>query len=224
MFRFFKGKIELGFDSQSDPLDSDGHLDIDGIDGDIEDLGDFFVSESVFADEFEDHFAARGKGFDGLSDLLLDLCCDEDLFGCKGGFAQPDMDMIEWFGDAGLSLPGQVVERGVLGSRVQIDSEVLNSSDLVPLLPDPDKNVFHYFFRRLAGLDDGERELEKAPVIAGINESECGLVTCRDLLQKLPRIIVRQKGWVIFHMTVVQDSPVSFPAAKLSIPFVNGQA
>jgi hypothetical protein len=132
--------------------------------------------------------------------------------------------MIERFGDAGPGLPGQVVERGVLGGRVQIDPEVLNSSDLVPLLPDPDKDVLHYFFRRFAGLDDGERELEKTPVIAAINESECGLVTCRDLLQKFLRIIVRQKGWVIFHMTVVQDSPVSFPATKLFKPFVNEQA
>ena len=134
------------------------------------------------------------------------------------------MDMIEWLGDAGLSLPGQVVERGVLGGGIEIDPEILNSSDLIPLLPDPDKDVLYYFFRRFAGLDDGERELEKAPVLAAINESECGLVTCRDLLQKLLRIIVRQKGWVIFHMTVVQDSPVSFPATKLFNPFVNQQA
>jgi hypothetical protein len=134
------------------------------------------------------------------------------------------MDMIERFGDAGLSLPGQIIERGVLGSRVQIDPEILNSSDLVPLLPDPDKDVLYYFFCRLAGLDDGERELKKAPVIGGINESECSLVACRYLLQKYFRIIVRQKGWVIFHMTVVQDSPVSFPATKLFNPFVNKQA
>jgi hypothetical protein len=68
---------------------------------------------------------------------------------------------------------------------------MLNNGDLVPLLPDPDKDVLYYFFCRLPGLDDGERELEKAPVIAGINEPECGLVTCRDPLQKFLRIIVR---------------------------------
>jgi hypothetical protein len=194
MPRFFKGKIEFRFDGQGDPLDGDGHLDIDGIDGDIQDLGDFLIPESVFAYELEDHFAAGRKGFDGGPDLLLDLGCNKDLFGRKGGISQPDMDMIEWFGDAGLSLPGQIVERGVLGSGIEIDAEVLNSSDPVPLLPDPDKDVLYYFFRRFAGLDDGERELEKAPVIVAINKSECSLVTCCDLLQKFLRIIVRQKG------------------------------
>jgi hypothetical protein len=224
MLRFFKGKIEFRFNGHGDPFDGDGHLDVDSIDRDIEDLGDFFILEPIFAHEFEDHFAAGGKGFDGFPDLLLDLGCNEDLLGCKGGFPQPYMDMIEWFGDTGLSLPGQVVERRVLGGGVEIHPEILNSSDLVPLLPDPDKDILYYFFRRFAGLDDGERELKKAPVIVAINEPECSLVSCCNLLQELLRIIVRQKGWVIFHMTVVQDSPVSFPAAKLSNPFVNRQA
>ena len=110
MARLFEGKIEFRFDGHGDPFDGDSHLDVDGIDGDIENLGNFSILQSVFPNKFKDHFAAGRKGFDGFSDLLLDLGCNEDLFGRKGGFAQTDMDMIEWFGDAGLCLPGQVIE------------------------------------------------------------------------------------------------------------------
>ena len=191
MVYFFKRKIEFRFNGLGDTFDGDGHLDIDGIDGNVEDLGNFFIPQTVFTNEFEDHFTAGWKSFDSLPDLLVDLGCNEDLFRCKGGFAQSDVDMIERFGDTGLCLPGQVIERGVFGSGVKIDLEILNSSDLVPLLPDADKNVLHYFFRRFAGLDDGQRELEKAPVIVAINDSECSLVSCRDLLLQLPGIIVR---------------------------------
>src|SRR5580692_12960203 len=99
MARLFEGKIEFRFNGHGDPFDGDGHLDVDGIDGDIENLGDFSILQSVFPNKFKDHFAAGRKGFDSLPDLLLYLGGYEDLFGCEGGFSKPDMDMIEGFGD-----------------------------------------------------------------------------------------------------------------------------
>ena|ERR1700744_2450764 len=102
----FEGKIEFALDGQGDPLDRDGHLRIDRVDGDIKDLRNFLVFETVFPDQLEYHLTAGRKGLDGLLYLLMNLGRDQDLFRGKRGIIKIDMNVIEGLRNAGLCLAG----------------------------------------------------------------------------------------------------------------------
>ena len=94
------GEVEVGFYGCADPFYGDGHLCVDGVDGDIQDLCDLFIFKTVFANKFEDHLAAGWQGFDGFLDLLVYLGCYEYLFRSDSRMVEADMDMVEWLGDA----------------------------------------------------------------------------------------------------------------------------
>jgi hypothetical protein len=177
-------KTQIGFKRQANTPDRNSHLYIDGIDGNIQYGSNLFVLKAILPDQFKDHFAAGRQIFHSLLDLPEHFCRDQDLFRINSRSAQGYMNMIEGFGDTFPGLSGEIIKGRIFSRGIKVYAYILNGSDTGPLLPDPDKHIFHNLFRWFPGLDNSKGELIQPLIKGGIDLPEGSLIPCSNPLQE----------------------------------------
>lgn len=146
--------IDVEADGIADLLKRDGELVFDGFDGDIQDLGDLAVFETVFFHQLEDDLALGGKLFDRTFDEREHVGGDQQLFGIEIDAGEFRLEFFYRVGDIAFVL-AEIVERGVPGRHIKINPEVFDLFQLAPPLPYANKDVRNDLFGRLPGFDEG---------------------------------------------------------------------
>ena len=144
-------------------LKGDGHLILDGLYGEVEDLGYFLVFKSVFLDQFEDDLAFWGKLVDGLLDQGEHVGGDHELFRVEVDAGEFCVEFVEGV-CAVAFLVTEIIEGSVAGGDVEVDLDVVDLFEIAAFLPDADKYVGNDLFRGFFGFDHGFGEEEQRGV------------------------------------------------------------